>query len=106
MARARLASKFRCLVLEGRGPPDGSELYEAVEALEGVVEVLRGAMERAGRIGEHIPPVEKSWTVVHASQQWQWRVRAVLPRSITASAVELAKHLAGRADSALAYQST
>ena len=96
---------YRCLVLEGTGHPDCADLTDAVEQLEGIVEVLRHAMERAGRIGETIAPIEKSWTFVNASQQWQWRVRAVLPWSITASVVELAKHLAGFAKTQLSFQS-
>lgn len=89
------APQYRAIVLEGTGHPDCAELYDAVEQIERIVDVLSHAMARAGRIGESIPPIEKSWTFVHASQQWQWRVRALLPCSITATAIELAKHLAG-----------
>jgi len=86
----------RCLVLRGLGHPDCPEFYVAVEAIEGVAQVLRGAMERAGRIGESIGLVEKSWNYRRDEGVWQWKARVLVPASITATAVELAKHLAGR----------
>ena len=86
----------RCLVLQGLGHPDCPEFYVAVEALEGVAHVLRDAMARAGRIGEAIGDIEKSWTYRRDEAEWQWKVRVLVPPSITATAVELGKHLAGR----------
>ena len=86
----------RCLMLQGLGHPDCPEFYLAIEALDAVANVLRKAAERAGRIGETIGQLEKSWTFRRDEKVWQWKVRVVVPDSITATAVELAKHLAGR----------
>jgi hypothetical protein len=86
----------RCLVLQGLGHPDCPEFFIAVEAMEAVAHVLRGAMERAGRIGEDLGMTEKSWTYRRDEGVWQWKVRVLVPNSITATLLELAKHLAGR----------
>ena len=96
-AAPQVESPFpRCLMLQGFGHPDCPEFYIAVEGMEAVAQVLRGAMERAGRIGESIGMVEKSWTFRRDEGLWQWKARVLVPNSITASALELAKHLVGR----------
>lgn len=86
----------RCLLLEGTGIPDCDEFYVAIHALEGVVQLLRLALRRSGRADEKLGPVEKTWTYRKDHGSWEWRVRALVPHSITASSVELAKHLLGR----------
>ncbi len=88
----------RCLVLQGLGHPDCPEFFRAVEAMKSVAQVLRAAMERTGRIGENIGMVEKSWTFKRDDGVWQWKVRVLMPGSITATALELAKHLIGRGE--------
>jgi hypothetical protein len=85
----------RCLELNGLGHPDCSDVYCATDAMAAVAQVLRGAIERAGRIGESIGAIEKFSDYDKKHKVWRWKVRVIVPNSITASAVELAKHLSG-----------
>ncbi len=91
-----VAQPTRCLLLQGTGHPDCPEFYGAVEAIDGVVQLLRSALDRSGRSASQLGAVEKSWTFRREEQLWQWKVRALVPASVTASAVELAKHLIGQ----------
>lgn len=84
------------MLLQGFGHPDCPEFYLAVEAMEGVAQVLRQAMARTGYAADGIGQVEKSWTHRREDKVWQWKVRVLMPSSITASALELAKHMAER----------
>ena len=90
------ATSPRFVLLEGTGQPDCPQFFAGLEALEGVAALLRTALERSGRKGELVGPVERSWNFRHDERRWRWKVRAEVPRSVTASALELAKHLVGR----------
>ena len=85
----------RCLLVEGRGSRDSPEFLLAVEAMEALAHVLRGAMERARPGGETLGLVEKSWLLAQGATAGEWKVRVPVPRSITATALELARHLVG-----------
>lgn len=83
------------LMLEGIevGGPDGPGYRAAVDAISAVGETLRSNLQRLGLPQDHFGALKKQVTRHREESAWHWKLMLRVPGNISASLLELAKHL-------------
>ena len=90
-------SAYLSLEGEEQGVPEGPEYLAAVEAMTKVAKTLREALLNNAQPGHAVGRLEKLFTMKREAHPptWHWRLLIRVPRSVTTTAVEFAKHVAG-----------
>ena len=85
------------LSLEGHegGAPEGPEFRAAFDAITAVGRTLHDALVKAGLAKSLAGEVKKLFTFKRQAQSWHWKLVMPVPRAVSNTSLELAKHVAG-----------
>ena len=82
--------KFRYLMIDGEGAPEGTVFQDAIAALYSTAYTTKFALKKAGREDFVVPPLEALWWADDESafegnrrDEWQWTLMVILPDHVS-----------------------
>ena len=82
--------KFRYLMIDGKGSPDGAAFQDAIGALYSTAYTTKFRLKAVGRADFVVPPLEALWWADDESafdenrrDKWQWTLMLIQPEHVT-----------------------